>query len=153
MKPLFGEKQLNQFGKNYVEILTAELVRADKKATGNLIDSLDWRVQGEANAIQIFIQANDYLTYVDQGRKPGSYPPIQAIKTWCSVKGIPQSAAFPIARSIFKFGIKPTNVIDKTIRKIQSSTEMTKLQQIVANNIEKYVSEELFDGKRFNIKE
>jgi hypothetical protein len=153
MKPLFGEKQLNQFGKNYVEILTAELIAADKKATGNLIDSLDWRVQGEATAIQIFIQANDYLTYVDQGRKPGSYPPIQAIKTWCSIKGIPQSAAFPIARSIFKFGIKPTNVIDKTIRKIQSSTEMTKLQQIVANNIEKYVSEELFDGERFNIKE
>lgn len=153
MERLFGEKQLEMFGNKYVDILTAELKAAGKEASGNLINSLDYRIVREANMIQIIIQANDYLTYVDEGRKPGSYPPIQAIKSWCNIKGIPQGAAFPIARNIFKFGIKPTGVIQKTNKKITDNNNLTQLQQIVANNIEKYVSQELFDGKRFNIKE
>jgi hypothetical protein len=152
MDKLFGARQLETFGRRYVDILTEELKRAGKVASGRLIDSLDYRIVREANAIQIIIQSNDYLTYVDQGRRPGKFPPIQAIQTWCKIKGIPQTAAFPIARNIFKFGIRPTNVIERTTKKIQSSQNITTLQQIVANNIEKYVSQELFDGERFNIK-
>jgi hypothetical protein len=152
MERLFGEKQLEIFGNRYVDILTAELKSAGKVASGKLLQSLDYRIVREANIIQIIIQANDYLTYVDAGRKPGSFPPLKAIQSWTKLKGIPQSAAFPIARSIFKFGIKPTNVIEKTNRKIVSSNNLTTLQKIVANNIEKYVSQELFDPKKLDIK-
>ncbi len=44
-----------------------------------------------------------------KGRKPGTYPPIKEIAKWCRLKGIDDSAKWPIARSIFKFGIAPTN--------------------------------------------
>jgi len=57
MNRLFGEKQLETFGRRYVDILTEELKRAGKVASGRLIDSLDYRIVREANAIQIIIQS------------------------------------------------------------------------------------------------
>lgn len=163
-KVIFGSKQFDLFGARYVDLLTEELMNAGKKATGNLINSLDYRIVQDAQALQIIIQANDYLTYVDQGvngteRSYGSpfsytnkFPPIQAIKNWCSIKGIPQGAAFPIARNIFKFGIKPTYVIEKTVQKMVDQKSLTQLQKIITNNVQKYMDFELFDGETFTIK-
>ncbi len=67
--------------------------------------------------------AENYLTFVDKGvsgtekkhATPYSYrtkyPPIQAIKQWTRLKGMPEEAAYGIQRNIFRFGMKPTNVI------------------------------------------
>jgi len=153
---IFGKKLLDQFGNDYVNTLTKELLRYNKKASGNLINSLDYRVVREAKKIQLIIQANDYLKYVDKGvsgteRKfsgtPYKYttkmPPLSALSKWASLKGIPQNNVYAVQRSIFKFGIKPTNVIQKT-NKIMAEKVINKFSKIIANDVEKYVSFELF---------
>jgi hypothetical protein len=138
-------KQLDQFGREYIKTLEDFLLREGKKASGNLINSLDYRiVQNGDNAIRVVIQSNDYLEWVDKGRRPGSYPPISAISKWATIKGIPQSAVFPIAHKIYKFGIKPTNVIAKTNNKILDNATR-KLERVIANSIETYVVNELFN--------
>jgi hypothetical protein len=82
--------------------------------------------------------ANDYLKYVDQGRKPGTYPPIQAIQRWVAIKGLPKEAAWAIRTNIFKFGIKPTRVIDKTKRAIELSRNVNRIyEQRMVDNIVK----------------
>jgi hypothetical protein len=129
------------FGSDYVKILTALLKKKGKVGSGALINSLDYRVQESANQISIIIQSNDYLKFVDEGRKPGSYPPIQAISAWANLKGISQDAVFPIARSIYKFGIKPTNVIQETNNEfLNSQTLANKYEQRISTNIEDIVT-------------
>lgn len=134
---IISEKRMKEFGKDYVKILTRLLLSNKpyaKKATGALINSINFKLQDDAKKITII--ANDYLKYVDKGRKPGTYPPIQAISKWASIKGIPQSAVFPIAHKIFKFGIEPTKVIQKTVREITTSrTFQKKYEQEGVDNI------------------
>lgn len=45
-----------------------------------------------------------YAPYVEMGTRP-HWPPLDAIREWCNVRGIPESAAFPIARAIAQRGL------------------------------------------------
>jgi hypothetical protein len=141
-KQIIDKETANLFGKDYVKILIAYLKKYDKKATSALINSIDYRLVEQANQISIIIEANDYLKNVDEGRKPGKYPPIKAIAKWAQIKGIAPEAVFPIARSIYKFGIKPTNVIQKTNKEFQTSqTLANKYAKRISSNIEDIVTE------------
>jgi hypothetical protein len=134
-KPISTQK-MKEFGRDYVKILWRELRREGKDASGALLNSLAFEVKEEAQQIKFFILANDYLKYVDKGRKPGKYPPIKAIAQWAQLKGISPEAVFPIARSIFKFGIKPTNVIQRVVKEFEtSSTLQKKYEDEVVNQL------------------
>ena len=148
-KDLFDDSNLKMFGKDYIKVLTIMLKKAGKDASGALINSLDYRLVDEAGEIKIILEANDYLGYVDRGRKPGKYPNIKAISKWVSLRGIPQSAVFPIAHKIFKFGIKPTNVIDKTIREITTSpTFKKKYEDDLVEKVESVIYEQFKNNKK-----
>lgn len=140
---LFSDIKLKQFGKDYVDILTKYLIQSRKKSTGRLLNSINSNITKEAEQINIIIKSDDYLEFVDKGRKPGSYPPISKITQWARVKGISPNAVFPIARKIFKFGIKPTNVIDKTITTITSLQFINEIEKEVAKNVELIIKEKL----------
>ena len=112
-------KIYKKYGNDIVKRITKLLLRKGKKASGNLIKSLNYDLVEVANGILIEINANDYLEYVDKGRKKGKYPPIKAIKNWCRIKGINDKYSYAIARSIYKNGIKPTNVIRDAINDLE----------------------------------
>ncbi len=144
-KSILDEKNLRMFGQDYVKILVAFLKKEGKKASGALINSIDSRVKMQGDIALIEILSNDYLKYVDEGRKKGKYPPIQAISRWCDLKGIPTSAAFPIARSIFKFGIEPTNVIQKTKREIETSPTLNKkYNDLFTKHVEELIYQQMY---------
>lgn len=137
---MIDDKKLKMFGKDYVKVLVAFIQKAGKKASGALINSIDSRVRSDAEVAYIELLANDYLEWVDKGRKPGKYPPIQSISNWCRLKGIEPKAAFPIAKSIYKFGIKPTNVIQKTTQEMLTSpTFHRKYEDAFRENIEQLI--------------
>lgn len=138
-KDLIKEENLRLFGNSYVKELINQLRLAGKDASGSLIRSIDYRLERDMNDIKLFIEAEDYLEYVDSGRRPGSYPPISEISKWASIKGIPQSVVFGIARNIFKFGIEPTNVIGKTNDNILNNNIVDKLRDDMVENIEDYI--------------
>jgi hypothetical protein len=114
------KNQLDALGREYVAELTQQLISADKVASGQLINSLDYEVLETVNGLVLKIIADDYLKFVDEGRKPGKRPPQKAILKWVEQRGIKikkqtsSQTAFVIARSIGKKGIKPTNVLKKT---------------------------------------
>lgn len=124
------KNQLEALGREYVAELTSQLIHADKVATGNLINSLDYEVLETVNGLLLKIIADDYLKYVDQGRRPGKRPPQKAILKWVQNKGIkikkqtPSQTAFVLARSIGKKGIKPTNVLKKTQQAIFNNKDI-----------------------------
>lgn len=140
------KQSLDILGKEFVKQLQINLKNEGKYATGDLINSIGYQVVETANGWELEITSLDYLTYVDEGRKPGKMPPTKPIRKWIddkkiSVIGSKDSAAFLIARSIGEKGIKPTNVIDKTIKQVMSRQE-----QILTDAIAEETMKELFKG-------
>lgn len=117
---------LEELGREYIKELALQLLKLDKKSSGELIRSLDSRVVETVNGLMLEIIAADYLKYVDKGRKPGGkMPPLYVLMKWVRQKPIPlkkgqtkQGVAFVIGKSISRKGIKPTNVINKTTQNI-----------------------------------
>lgn len=124
---------LNRYGRDLTNELRQQLIRAGKKASGNLIKSLDWEVVNNGGEYTISILAEDYLIYVDKGRKKGTPPPIQAIREWVSIKGFEEGSEYPIAKGIGENGIDPTNVIDKSINNVD--LELTSFVDGLFNDI------------------
>lgn len=140
------EKALNEIGRDLVKELTNQLIKADKSATGNLINSLDYQVVETIDGFFINLLASPYLKYVDEGRRPGKMPPPNKLINWIDQKSIrftnkrgklisKESTAFLIARSIGKKGIKPTHVIQKSIDSIYSN-KMKLIEQAAIEDIE-----------------
>lgn len=91
------------------------------KASGQWLDSLEV----EASETNARIYGEDYTEYLVNGREPGKFPPIDAIKQWIDDKGIVSdipvsSLAFLIARKIANEGTEyykqgGTDLIDAVI--------------------------------------
>jgi hypothetical protein len=139
------KRTLNELGVDFVKELTNQLLDADKKATGKLINSLKYKVVEVLDNLLLTISAEPYLKWIDEGRKPGKMPPSKVFIKWIDARGIifrnengkiikKESTAFLIARSIGEKGIKPTNVIRKTIDKIYS-TKTQLLEKAAAKDI------------------
>ena len=142
MSNLITPQKIKEFGRDYVKILTRELLRAGKNASGNLIRSIDYRLVEDAEIIKMEIMSLPYLEWVDKGRKPGSYPPIKPLIKWVQIQGLPIGVAYGTQQNIFKFGIKPTNIIQKVVREFETSpTLQKKYEEEVVNSIIKNINE------------
>ena len=152
-KKLIKRRALDEFALLFVKTLKEQLINNkpfSKRASGRLVESINIKIDETQGEETITILAEDYLKFVDQGvsgtiRKyntPYSYkskkPPINVILQWTRLNGIPQEAAYPIQNKIFRFGLKPTNVIDKTFREIQYRSKWI-------NRFEEEITSEIID--------
>lgn len=67
------------------------------------------------------ILLNDYLTYIESGRRKGAkFPPVEPIVKWARKRGIPtdNSTIFLIRRAISRDGIAPRPFMDKVFEDI-----------------------------------
>jgi hypothetical protein len=124
---------MEKYGEALVIEIVQQLKDANKEATGALAKSVSYELVEALDKISVGIVALNYFDYVDGGRRKGAKPPpSDAIIEWMKVKGIKgrnpktgkfitqKSAAFAIARGISKNGIKPTNVVKKSLKKLRS---------------------------------
>jgi hypothetical protein len=156
-RKLIKKQAMDEFGKLWVKTLREQLITTQpfpKRATGKLYNSVQYRVTQREDDWTLTLLSEDYLKFVDKGvsgtqRKyntPYSYkskkPPISVIKQWTRVKGIPEEAAYPIQNKIFRFGLKPTNVINKSIREIEYRSKwINKFEESITNEIISWVKE------------
>jgi len=142
---------LEIFGQDYIAELGNQLRKAGKDASGNLLRSLDSRIIKTAfgTIYTINIIAEDYLKYVDAGRR-AKQPPLSAIRPWLRVRGLSQGLAFPIARSISEKGIKPTNVISKSLKAVQRGSAYGDFEDGVTDWVDDLISQLLLDVSKNN---
>lgn len=148
------KEALEIFGKEYIEELGNNLLKLDKKASGELLRSLDSRVITTAFGTRYTIEilGADYLKFVDEGRRAGKQPPLSAIRRWVRLKGINEASAYPIARSIGERGIKATNVIEKTLRDVNKGRSFRKLEDGLFDWVDEMVDNLILDlSKNKNI--
>jgi hypothetical protein len=139
---LIDKNLQREFGDAYIQEIIKELRSAKKSASNRLINSFSQKLSETSSEINIAIQSEDYLEYIDKGRKRGTYPPIKEIAQWAKLKGIGENAAFPIAKNIYKFGIKPTNVLDKAEKNVLNGPIYTKFEDGIVKNSEEFVLKE-----------
>ncbi len=103
---------------------------SDNRASGKLINS----VKVETDGHLITIKLEDYWKYLEEGRKPGKFPPINQLISWIAEKNIQpkpytlpnrkqvvpteKQLAFLIGRAIKEKGIEPEPDLQETLDEV-----------------------------------
>lgn len=100
------KQPLRELFKSATDVAEIKAKREAPKATGSMSRDIHAKIS-TTKAIVHMPRNLDYYHVMERGRRPGGrLPPLDAISRWAAVKGISQSAVFPIARSIARRGIK-----------------------------------------------
>jgi hypothetical protein len=117
------EAFIRRYGDQVENEIKTRLVNNGRVASGKLFDSIRSEVKETKREFILQFFMDDYGKYIDKGvrgseqnragNSPYKYttkmPPEKDLRSWMKLRGIPKSASFPIRRSIFLFGIEPTN--------------------------------------------
>lgn len=142
---------LSGFINDFMNTYKSLLVRDGKKASGNLINSIR-NVDIAFNNGEIVgeISLASYWKYVEYGRRPGKFPPLQNILDWVKIKPViprpvnglkapsEKQLAFLISRKIAKDGIKAGNQLQEALEITWSKWENT-LSQSITEDIQRMV--------------
>lgn len=121
---------LNDFGKLLVEEYKDNLILNNVNASDNLYESVKYMLDVGTKKFEVKLQLADYWKYVENGRKPGKWPPIYAIEKWIEIKPVlprpmangqlptNKQLAFLIARKIGLEGIQPRPILDQSIKDV-----------------------------------
>lgn len=139
-------KLIEEFGKEVVAEMQQELIENGDIASGNLYRSLKVEVQTSIKETIVRFLSLDYGIDVDKGREPGKFPPISKIKEWTKLKGIPEKAAFPIAKKIYKFGIAPKPFIFDSFNK-KKTAFVKKLADVYSKSITSDIKKDFISSK------
>ena len=146
-------KALKYLGDSIVGDMKALIELNGAIATGWLMDSIASKVFKDKN--DVYSLSFSYLNYgkfVDEGRRPGKMPPLEDIREWARIKGIPQTAVYPIAKKIGEKGTikrKNYNGIDftepiyddlKVIKEIMGD----KFSSVIAKELLKNINKETY---------
>lgn len=119
---------LNEFINDFINTYKSLLIRDGKKATGNLINSIRFvDIDFNNGSLSGEISLAGYWKYVEYGRRPGKFPPPQALLSWIKMKPIiprpinglkapsENQLSFLIGRKIAKEGIKAGNQFNEAL--------------------------------------
>ena len=139
---------LEKYGEEVRNLYQDNLIRADKIATGTLLNSVEFSVEQYGRRFDVVLTIADYWRWVEDGRKPGKMPPPSAILKWVLAKPVipkpndngriptPQSLSWAIAKSIEKKGILPTPALKRA-----SEDTFARMQKDIADAFAKDVGE------------
>ena len=124
------------------------LVADDKKATGQLINSISTEIKVGSDTFEVVLNVVDYFKYVENGRKPGKFPPVDKILSWIRVKPViprpingklptEQQLAFLIGRKIATEGIEAGHQLKDTVEAINAEY-IPRLEQALQEDFDAY---------------
>lgn len=145
---------LNDFGKFLVDEHKDRLILNDVNASDTLYKSVKFNVENNGKTFEVQITLEDYWKYVENGRKPGKWPPINAIQKWVEIKPVlprpmengklptTRQLSFLIARKIGLEGIKPRPLLQQSVNEVWEVMK-EHLEEALAKDLEKEITIEL----------
>ena len=123
------QQVLDDFTKDVAETYRSLLLRDGKNATGELISSIKPMTPELVDGtFECSLSLAPHWKYVENGRRPGKFPPIENILEWVKVKPelvrpnrlgrkelAPKQLAFLVARKIATKGIQPGNQLEEAM--------------------------------------
>lgn len=121
------QRVLGEIGAEIRNEYQDRLIRDNKIATGELLNSVEYKVDYDDRSIWVELHLADYYKWVEEGRQPGKYPPPDKILEWVKVKPVipdgrsgklptEQQLAFLISRKIAEQGIEAGYQLRDTMR-------------------------------------
>lgn len=90
------QRVLSEYGEVLASIYKQHLADENVDSSFTLANSIQTRAIIGDNVYFVEIQLEDYWYYIEEGRSPGSFPPVQAILNWITQKPIiPESYTLP----------------------------------------------------------
>lgn len=153
------ERVLNEFADQFIQNARDGLQADGSIATGELYDSFEKIIEIGEDYYSVKISLADYWQYVNDGRKPGKFPPPPAIRNWIEVKPVNpyplpngktpsvEQLTFLISRKIANEGIEPTHFFDEakeqTIRDFED-----RINYAIEEDVSNFVIEIVETGMR-----
>ena len=123
------QQVLDDFTKDVAETYKGLLLRDGKNATGELISSIrPMTPELVDGTFECSLSLAPHWKYVENGRRPGKFPPIDNILDWVKAKPqlarpnrldrkeiTPKQLAFLVARKIATKGIQPGNQLEEAM--------------------------------------
>lgn len=139
------QRVLGEFAQELRNAYQDNLIRDDKIASGNLLNSIDYKVQYDDRAIWVELHLEDYYKWVENGRGPGKFPPPDKILEWIRIKPVipddrggklptEQQLAYLIGKKISEEGIEPGNQLHNAMDNIFPQFE-EKIDEAIAQDV------------------
>lgn len=145
---------LTNYGASIVSQIQQNLASTGTNATGKTSKSLRYEVTQEGSKATLMVIGKPFFKVVETGRKatPQYTNPskdfVASIKEWVKARGIPEGAAYAIAKSIHKKGTPPTgklifsNVINESLT--------DKINNDLLDHFTKIFTKNIIDGGNIN---
>lgn len=140
------QEALAQYAQAIADQYKTNLESSGRRASGELISSVNTKVTVDGNEFVIELQLEDYWKYVEEGRGPGGFPPVNKILEWIKLKPIlpypdkngklptENQLAFLIGRKIANEGFEGTNDLSNTMEEVD-------FEQIIQDALDQDVME------------
>lgn len=123
-------KLLENCGDQIIDIYRRKLYEGGSNASGQLGNSLRAIVSVNEGVYVLELALSSYWKYVENGRQPGKFPPLDVIKQWIQIKPVIPNIrngklptldqlTFLISRSIARNGIPAKNYLENTLREFE----------------------------------
>jgi hypothetical protein len=124
------------------------LLLSDRVATGELVKSVQYKLDFKDKEFIIYLELEDYYKYVENGTKP-HFPPVNAILNWIKAKPVlptpingklptPNQLAYLIGRKISEVGTEGSHDLEKSSKTISEEYE-----ELILEALEKDINEDL----------
>lgn len=123
---------LNEYAQKAEELYKRKLTDKGINASYKLLNSVETTVKRNDDEFVVTIHLEDYWYYVENGRGPGKFPPIDKILEWVRIKPIipysdsrgrlptEEQLAFLIARKIAEQGTEGRKVLYETVEELNN---------------------------------
>lgn len=142
-------KVLEDYGSKAIEVLTSKM---DAYGLENLQGTLHKEITTDQTSSTLNVYMAFYGEYVDSGRKPGKFAPVQVISDWCDRRGFNggaknkrgfNTATYPVNFKIARDGIKARPFLNEFVKlypsyenKIYNALEEDVLKEIDIKQLE-----------------
>lgn len=145
------KEALETYGQVLEEQYREQIANTNAFASGRLFDSIHHIVTVEDHTIDLSLSLEDYWKYVEEGRGPGKFPPLDKIEEWIRIKPVapyPDSQgrvpsnkqlAFLIGRKIAEEGTEGRHLLQNAIDSTQDWMEI--IEQAISKDIETEIDE------------
>lgn len=73
----------------------------EHRASGELQDTMSYGARKDDNVLEGFLLLQNYWEFIEDGRQPGTFPPVDAIREWIREKNIiPRPFQLPSGRQV-----------------------------------------------------
>ena len=141
---------LQEYAREATELYKYQISLGRKNASRKLTDNVKSNVIVGDQSFEVTLSLQEYWKYIENGRKPGKFPPVKALLDWISVKPViprpdadgnipsPKQLSFLIGRKIKEEGIEPYPAL-KTTQDELDQIYHEKLSAALGHDVSNYI--------------